>query len=104
MEIRGLTWDAEDDPDGNVQHIQKHGVTQWDVRDVLESAPVFKRARRESGPNPVYVAIGYTSAGRLLEVWGIHFQDPPHESYWRTITAMDARRPYRDAYFREKGG
>ena len=30
-----VVWDLEDDPDGNVQHIQEHGITMDEVEDVL---------------------------------------------------------------------
>lgn len=104
MELRGLVWDDEDDPEGNIQHIARHRVRPWEVREVLESAPVFREAEESYGPNPVYVAIGFTAAGRLLEVWGIHFRHGPLAGWWRTITAMDARRRYRRIYLDERGG
>lgn len=76
MMVHGLVWDDEGDPQGNVVHIARHGVFVWEVREVLESAPVFLEAEESLGPNPVFVAIGYTAAGRLLEVWGIQFEKP----------------------------
>lgn len=104
MEICGLIWDDEDDPEGNVRHIARHDVQPWEVREVLESAPVFLEVEESFGPNPVFVAIGCTVSGRLLEVWGIHFQNPPREGWWRTVTAMDARPRYRRIYLKERGG
>lgn len=103
MEVDGLVWDDEEDPEGNVHHIARHGVDVWEVREVLESAPVFLEAEQSLGPNPVFVAIGHTAAGRLLEVWGIHFQNPPLRSWWRTVTAMDARPRFRRIYLKERG-
>ena len=37
-----VAWDAEDDPDGNVQHIIEHGITMEEVEEVLlnENNPV----------------------------------------------------------------
>jgi hypothetical protein len=34
---RSLTiiWDIEDDPEGNVQHIQEHGLTREEAKEVL---------------------------------------------------------------------
>lgn len=101
--ISGLDWDDEDDPDGNVQHIAKHHVTPSEVREVLEGAPVFFPVP-EDGPNPVFVAVGMTAAGRLLEVWGIYFEQPPKHGWWHTVTAMDARPHQRALWSRERGG
>ena len=72
--IVGLVWDDEDDPDGNVQHIARHGITPWEVRQALRDARVFIESDEVDGPNPVYVAVGPTANGKLLEVWGIHVQ------------------------------
>ena len=104
-EITELTWD-EDDPDGNVAHIQAHGVQPWEVRQALMRATVFITVGTE-GDNPVYMAVGPTANNRrprLLEVWGIHYQGPPHAGSWRTITAMDARRKARQLYETEQEG
>jgi hypothetical protein len=29
-----VAWDAEEDPDGNVQHIFEHGITMEEVEEV----------------------------------------------------------------------
>ena len=100
--IVGLDWDADDDPEGNAQHIARHNVTPAEVREVLEGAPDFLPVDTE-GPNPCYVAVGFTAGGRLLEVWGIHFQGPPLAGFWHTITAMDARPAHRKRYLGERG-
>jgi hypothetical protein len=101
--IKGLVWDDEEDPDGNVQHLARHHVQQWEVREVLEGGPVFRRTL-EDGANPTFVVVGYTAAGRLLEVWGIYFEQPPKTGWWRTITAMDARPAQRELWGNERGG
>lgn len=98
--IVGLVWDDEDDPDGNVQHIARHGITPWEVRQALRDARVFIESDEVDGPNPVYVAVGPTASGKLLEVWGIHFQSPPMQGFWRTITAVPARSFFREQYRR----
>lgn len=100
--IVGLDWDDDDDADGNVQHIAKHGVSPEEVREVLESGPVFWPAE-PGGPNPFYVAVGVTAQGRLLEVWGIHCQSPPLNNFWHTVTAMEARPANAARYAEERG-
>jgi uncharacterized DUF497 family protein len=64
MPAESILWDRDDDPDGNVQHCAKHGVTKEDVEDVLEN-PLDEDISRSSG-RPV--AFGYTSTGRHLMV------------------------------------
>ena len=101
--IVGLDWDDADDPDGNVQHIAKHGVTTLEVRQVLQGAPVFREEDRY-GPNPVYLAVGPTASGQLLEVHGIFFRNPPKQGYWHTITALPARPTHRRLYNEAREG
>ncbi len=95
-----MVWDEEEDPDGNVKHLARHHVEPWEVREVLEGGPVFRRTL-EDGENPTFVVVGYTAAGRLLEVWGIYFEQT---GWWRTITAMDARPAQRELWGNERGG
>ena len=33
-----VIWDLPDDPDGNVQHVIEHGLTEDEVEDVLLNA------------------------------------------------------------------
>lgn len=103
MIIHGLVWDDEEDSTGNVCHLVPHPVTPGEVREVLEGAPLFERVPAD-GANPVFVAVGHTLSGRLLEVWGIYFEQPPKKGWWRTITAMDARPAQRERWARAKGG
>ena len=79
--IVGLVRDDEDDPDDDVQHIARHGITPREVRQALRGALVFIASDEVDGPNPVYVAVGPTASGKLLEVWGIHFQSPPMQGF-----------------------
>jgi hypothetical protein len=96
--IVGLVWDDEDDPEGNVAHIARHGLTPWEVRQALLRARLFIATANPEGPNPVYVAVGPTVSGKLLEIWGIHFQAPPLQGFWRTVTALPARPYFRQQY------
>jgi len=62
-----VAWDAEDDPDGNVQHIIEHGITMEEVEEVLlnENNPVGES--RSSG-RPL--TFGKTSTGNTLRWYG----------------------------------
>lgn len=80
MIIHGLVWDDEEDSTGNVCHLVPHPVTPGEVREVLEGAPLFERVPAD-GANPVFVAVGHTLSGRLLEVWGIYFEQPPKKGW-----------------------
>lgn len=103
--IKGLDWDDENDPEGNVQHIAKHGVTPREVSEVLESGPaVFLLEMETEEGSPYYVVVGYTAEGRMLEVYGVLYKAPPVDGFWHTATAMDARRQWRQEYFSFKGG
>ena len=45
-----IVWDLEDEPDGNVQHIQDHDVTMDEVEDVLydrASVTTISRKRKK---------------------------------------------------------
>ncbi len=99
-------WDDDNDIDGNVQHMwQKHRVTPGEVMEVFESAPVIVLEELETEDlSAEYTIIGYTAAGRLLEVHGCYYKAPPRRNWWRTFTAFDADRDSQRLYFKEKGG
>ena len=44
-----IVWDLDDDPDGNVQHIQEHEVTIDEVEDVLYDLNSVTAVSRSSG-------------------------------------------------------
>ena len=53
-----------DGPDGNVEHLAEHGVTQAEAEDILRNPIGHDISRSTSRP----IAIGYTRAGRRLIV------------------------------------
>lgn len=59
-----IIWDLDDDPDGNVVHIEEHGITKDEVAEVLRD-PLSESASRSSG-RPI--AFGITSTGRSIAV------------------------------------
>lgn len=106
--IRGFFWDHPDAQKPRAEHnvyhmLDKHGVTSEEVEEVIEGAPVLLKAAIPKGQNPVYGVVGLTAKGRLLEIWGIVFLDPPYADMWRTITAIDADADARRRYEKERG-
>ncbi len=80
-----VLWDWEDDPEGNVQHIAEHGITQDEVEEAL--ANVLDEQASRSSERPM--VFGETAAGRLLVVvYEIEHLDG--DGYLYPITAYDA--------------
>ena len=82
-----IIWDLEDDPDGNVQHLQEHDVT---VAEAEEAAGPAEQPRRESfiGLADVF---GWTSSDRHLAVVYELVDDDPLT--FRPVTAYDVPPP-----------
>lgn len=59
-----IWWDLEDDPEGNVNHIAEHGVTQEEVEEVLRNPTDRDKSRTTGYP----VVFGVTSSGRHIIV------------------------------------
>ena len=38
MAYQAIIWDLDDDPDGNVQHCNEHGISKEEVEEVIEHA------------------------------------------------------------------
>jgi uncharacterized DUF497 family protein len=64
MPYSSIFWDADDDPDGNVQHIADHGLDIEDVEWVL-GAPTSEGTSKSSGKPAVW---GYTPDGTYIIV------------------------------------
>ena len=69
------------DPDSGEPHIARHGVTEQEVRDVLER-PLEDRPGSEGSR----VALGQTAAGRYLRI--VYVPDPEPDSVF-VITGYD---------------
>ena len=65
MDDTPVVWDLEDDPDGNVRHIQERGITMDEVEDVLLDRD-SQTAVSKSSSDPI--TFGYTASGRYLAV------------------------------------
>jgi uncharacterized DUF497 family protein len=64
MKFDSILWDRDDDPDGNVKHIAKHGITKNEVEDVFQN-PTGADTSRSSGRPVIF---GDTCTGRHLIV------------------------------------
>ena len=83
-----LVWDLDDDPEGNIQHIAEHGITQEEVEEVLND-PRSSFGVSESSGLPM--AFGWTSTGRHLTVVFERVEaDPPTV---RPVTAYEVPPP-----------
>ncbi len=65
MRFISILWDNEDDSEGNVQHIARHGLTVTDVEGVLRDRESDLSFSKSTG-RPV--AFGFTPAGRYVMV------------------------------------
>ena len=59
-----IIWDLDDDPAGNVAHIEEHEITKDEVKEVLAN-PLSESTSRSSG-RPI--AFGFTSTGKSIAV------------------------------------
>lgn len=64
MFYSSILWDADDDPDGNIQHIAEHGLDVEDVEWVL-GAPEIAGFSKSSGRPIVW---GHTPEGIYIIV------------------------------------
>jgi hypothetical protein len=70
-----IAWDDDDDPDGNVQHIEEHDLSVEEVESVLLEPENPEGTSRSSGRPIVF---GWTLTGRFIAViyeWSS--DDPP---------------------------
>jgi hypothetical protein len=85
-----VIWDLDDDPEGNVQHIAAHGITQEEVEEVLNDPGTVFAVSRSSG---LPMAFGCAVGGRYLTVIFERVEaDPPTV---RPVTAYEVPPPSR---------
>jgi uncharacterized DUF497 family protein len=83
-----IIWDLEDDPDGNVQHLEQHDVTIEEAEEVLLDPQSSRAVSRSSG---LPTAFGWTSTGRhLAVVYELVDEDP---LAFRPVTAYEVPPP-----------
>ena len=72
MKILGFLW-LEDIVE---KLVQKHGVSQRQVREVFANLPRFRFVERGHRPGEnVYTALGQTDAGRYLAIFFVYRRD-----------------------------
>jgi hypothetical protein len=62
MPYSSIIWDLDDDPEGNVQHCDEHGVSKVEVEEVFQNATDADVSRSSGRP----AIFGDTDAGRHL--------------------------------------
>lgn len=87
-----VVWDLDDDPAGNVQHLEEHGVTKEEVEEVLaHHLKDWETSRTTGSP----LTFGTTTTGRHLAV--VFEWIDPTEPAVRPVMAYDTpprqRRP-----------
>lgn len=81
-------WDFDDDPDGNVQHLAQHGITQDEFEEVVMNDWPPSATSRSSGEP---MSFGWTVTGKYLAcVYEAVEQNPPAV---RPITAFESKPP-----------
>ena len=79
-----VAWDQEDDPRGNVRHIEEHDLSPDEVESVLFDPDATEGISRSSGRPLVR---GYTYTGRyIVVVYDVESDNPP---VIRPITAYE---------------
>lgn len=76
-----LVWDLDDDPLGNVAHIEEHGISKDEVAEVLRDPLTIEKSRSSDRP----IAFGVTSSGRTIAV----VFDPIDEERVYPVTAFE---------------
>ena len=80
-----LIWDDPQDPEGNVQHVQEHGLELEDVEEVLAN-PTSEGISHSTGRRCVW---GYT----LEDVHIIVIYEEVEEDTIRVVTAYEVPEP-----------
>jgi uncharacterized DUF497 family protein len=62
MAITDVIWDTDDEPDGNVQHIEEHGLIKDDVEEVLFGVHELDTSHSSGRP----IALGFNTAGEFI--------------------------------------
>ena len=79
-----VIWDLDEEPDGNVRHIEEHGITKDEVEDILQNEDNETDASDSSG-RPI--TFGWTNTGKHLAVVWEEAGDDPRMVY--PITAYE---------------
>jgi hypothetical protein len=83
-----VLWDLAEEPQGNIQHIAEHGITQDEYEEVLDQHHNEAQVSRSSGES---IAFGWTSTGKHIAIVWEHVDDDPLTI--RPITAYETDPP-----------
>ena len=86
MRYTSILWDADEDPDGNVQHLAEHGLEVEDVEWVL-GGPTSEGTSASTGRPVVW---GFTPDGSYIIV----IYEEIDEDTIRVVTAYDVPEPW----------
>jgi hypothetical protein len=86
--IECVWWDLDDEPDGNVQHVEEHGLSKDEVEEVLGNPGNRTSESRSSGRPATF---GWTSTGKHIIVIWEEVQDDPLTAY--PVTAYEVPPP-----------
>ncbi len=64
LNFTSISWDRDDDPNGNVQHIARNNISKEEVEDVLMNPSDMDTSRSSGRP----IVFGDTRTGRHLLV------------------------------------
>jgi uncharacterized DUF497 family protein len=84
-----VTWD-QDDPEGNLAHVGRHGITPEEVEDVLSEPENDTVLSRSTGR---LITFGWTRSGRHVAVVWEEVCDDPRTVY--PVTAYETGHPDR---------
>jgi hypothetical protein len=88
MRDEEIIWDADDDPDGNVQHIAEHDLTVDEVESVLRDPKSKDGISRSSGRPIMY---GWTFTQRHIAVIWETVRDDPERITVRTAYEVEPK-------------
>jgi hypothetical protein len=86
--VESVWWDLDDEVEGNVQHMEQHGLTRGEVEDVLNE-PSNPTDRSHSSGRPA--TFGWTSTGKHIIVIWEEVQEDPLTAY--PVTAYEVPPP-----------
>ena len=82
----------------NAENLEKHNVTQDEINEVLSNQPIDDDLPPSDRGNARIIFVGFTFAGRLLEIGMEYFED----STEYVFHAMDATKVYRLLFEKRK--
>jgi len=83
-----IYWDLDEDPDGNVAHLQEHDISVDEFEEVFYG---YRSEATVSNSTGLPITFGWTSTGRYLAIVWEFVSDDPLAIY--PVTAYDVEPP-----------